>query len=62
MTFKKNHELGFVSTRKRKLAKQPISFKGFEGQLEELKKIPGWQDSLREFVDRLIDAGNIDGG
>lgn len=62
MTFKNNHELGFVSTRKRKLAKQPISFKGFEGQLEELKKVSGWQDSLREFVDKLIDAGNIDGG
>lgn len=62
MTFKKNHKLGFVSNRKRKLAKQPISFKGFEGQLEELKKIPRWQDSLREFVDKLIEAGNIDGG
>ncbi|MCV3215970.1 hypothetical protein OGM63_21080 [Plectonema radiosum NIES-515] len=62
MTFKKNHQLGFVSTRKRKLAKQPISFKGFEGQLEELRKIDGWQESLREVVDRLIDAANIDGG
>jgi hypothetical protein len=36
------------------LGKQPISFKGFEGQLEELKNFDGWQDTLREFVDRLI--------
>ena len=62
MRFEKNNQLGFVSTRKRKLAKQPISFKGFEGQLEELKKISGWQDALREVVDRLIESGNIDGG
>jgi hypothetical protein len=59
MRFEKNNQLGFTSDRTRKLAKQPISFKGFEGQLEELKKIPGWQDSLREFVDGLIEKSNI---
>jgi hypothetical protein len=59
MGFEKNNQLGFTSNRTRKLAKQPISFKGFEGQLEELKKIPGWQDSLREFVDGLIEKSNI---
>jgi hypothetical protein len=59
MRFEKNNQLGFTSDRARKLGKQPISFKGFEGQLEELKKIPGWQDSLREFVDGLIEKSNI---
>jgi hypothetical protein len=55
MTFKRNHQLGFVTTRERKLAKIAISLKPFEGQAEQLKKIPGWQDSLREYIDRLIE-------
>jgi hypothetical protein len=55
MRFEKNNQLGFTSDRTRKLAKQPISFKGFEGQLEELKKIAGWQDIFRDFVDKLIE-------
>lgn len=54
MRFEKNNKLGFVTVRQRKLEKQPISFKGYEGQLLELKKIPGWQDALRDFVDTLI--------
>lgn len=58
MRFEKNNQLGFTSNRTRKLAKQPISFKGFEGQLEELRNINGWQDVLREFVDRLISESN----
>lgn len=55
MKFQKNHKLGFVSTKTRKLAKQPISFKGYEGQLEELKKIPDWQESFRNYVDRFLE-------
>lgn len=55
MKFQTNHKLGFVTKRERKLAKTAISFKPFEGQAEELKKIPGWQDSLREYIDRLIE-------
>jgi hypothetical protein len=58
MRFEKNNQLGFTSTRTRKLGKQPISFKGYEGQLEELRNIAGWQDVLREFVDRLIEESN----
>ena len=54
MPFEKYNQLGFTSDRTRKLAKQPISFKGYEGQLEELKNIVGWQDILRELVDGLI--------
>ncbi len=58
MRFEKNNQLGFTSSRTRKLSKQPISFKGFEGQLEELRNINGWQDVLREFVDKLISESN----
>jgi hypothetical protein len=55
MRFQKNNQLGFTTTRERKLEKQPISFKGYEGQLAELKKIPNWQETLREIVDKLIE-------
>lgn len=54
MKFKKDHKLGFVTTRERKLAKKAISIKPFEGQAEELKNISGWQDCLREYIDTLI--------
>jgi len=54
MRFQKNNEYGFTSKRERKLDKRPISFKGYEGQLDQLKAVPDWQERLRVFVDQLI--------
>lgn len=60
MRFKRNNEYGFTTSRIRKLTKNPISFKGYEGQIEKLKEISGWQDKLREYVDQLIKE-NLEG-
>lgn len=34
---------------------QPICFKGKLGQKEKLKIVPGWQERLKEYVDKLIE-------
>jgi len=60
MTFKKNHQFGFISSRERKLGKQPITFRGYEGQLESLRLVAGWQEALREYADKLIAEANIE--
>ncbi len=61
MRFQKNNKYGFVSNRERPLDSKPISFKGFEGQRDALKNIPGWQEQLREFVDQLIEKSGQTG-
>ena len=54
MPFQKNHKLGAKKILNQALDKHPISFKGYEGQKEKLKLVPGWQEKLRLYVDRLI--------
>jgi len=54
MPFQKDHEYRWHSDRNRPLEKQPICFKGWEGQKESLKSVPNWQERLREAVDRLV--------
>lgn len=55
MPFQKNHKLGAKKILSRPLDKQIIGFKGYDGQKEKLKRIPNWQDKLRNYVDHLIE-------
>jgi hypothetical protein len=55
MPFQKNHKLGAKKRFKRPLDQETIGFKGYEGQKENLKTVPDWQERLREFVDKLIE-------
>ena len=54
MPFKKGNKYGFTSSLLHKLDKEPICFKGYEGQKDKLKAIPNWQEKLRKYVDCLI--------
>jgi hypothetical protein len=54
MPFQKNHEYRWNSDQEKPLDKQPICFKGWNGQKEKLKAIPNWQNKLRSFVDTLL--------
>ncbi len=54
MPFHKNHKYRWESNQDKALDKAPICFKGWEGQKEQIKTIPDWQERLREFVDKLI--------
>ena len=55
MPFEKNHKYRWTSNQAKPLDKQPICFKGWEGQKEKLKAVPDWQARLREFVDKLTE-------
>ena len=54
MPFQKNNKLGAKKILSRPLDKQVIGFRGYEGQKEKLKLVPGWQEKLRLYVDQLI--------
>jgi hypothetical protein len=54
MTFKKNHKLGAKKILKKPLDAQPICVRGYAGQKEALKAVPGWQERLRDYIDFLI--------
>lgn len=54
MPFQKGHKLGAKKQLERSLDKETIAFKGYEGQKEKLKAVPGWQERLRKFVDQLV--------
>jgi hypothetical protein len=54
MPFQKNHKYRWESNKERILDKNPICFKGYEGQKEKIKAVPDWQERLRKFVDELI--------
>lgn len=56
MVFRKNNKIGAQKFLKQPLDKLPISFRGYEGQHEALKKVPDWQEKLREYTQQLIDA------
>lgn len=57
MVFHKKHKLGFTSSQP--FDKDPVCFKVLPGVKDELKTIPGWQDKLREAVDKLIQENKI---
>lgn len=61
MPFRKNHKLGAQKILSRALDKQPITFKGYEGQKEALKSVPNWQERFREFAEMLINESKLDG-
>jgi hypothetical protein len=54
MTFKKNHKHGAKKIIEKPLDAQPICLRGYEGQKEALKAVPGWQERLRDYIDVLI--------
>jgi hypothetical protein len=54
MTFKKNHQFGAKKILKKPLDAQPICVRGYEGQKEALKAVPGWQERLREYCKTLL--------
>ena len=54
MPFQKNHEYRWEKQGDRALDKQPITFKGYEGQKLALFAIPNWQEKFRQFADKLI--------
>jgi hypothetical protein len=54
MTFRKNHKLGARKILDKPLDPQPICIRGYEGQKEALKAVPGWQERIREYIDVLI--------
>jgi len=56
MRFKKGDEYNAKKILPELLDKDPICFKGFEGQREAIKAIPGWQGKLRAIIARLIDS------
>ncbi len=60
MPFSKNHEYRWEKQGDRTLDKQPICFKGYEGQKLALLAIPNWQEKFRKFVDDLIKESEQD--
>ena len=59
MPFQKNNKLGALPYGDKPLDTKPVSFKPRLGQLEKLKKVPSWQEKLRDCIDTLIK--DIDG-
>lgn len=53
MPFKKNNQYRYTKKLQRPLGKM-IGFRGYEGQNEQLKAVPDWQEKLRLYVDKLI--------
>lgn len=54
MTYKKGNKHGAKKLIAQPLDADPICFKGFLGQKEELKQVDGWQDKFREYAAKLI--------
>jgi hypothetical protein len=54
MPFQKGNKLGAKKHHSRPLDEEVIAFRGYEGQKEQLKAVPDWQERLREFVDQLL--------
>ncbi|GET43962.1 hypothetical protein [Microseira wollei] len=53
MPFQKNNPHRYRKKLCRPLGKV-IGFRGYEGQTEQLKAVPDWQERLRLFVEQLI--------
>ncbi|MEQ9357319.1 hypothetical protein [Coleofasciculus chthonoplastes] len=58
MPFQKNNRFAAKRMLDKPLDKDPICFKGYEGQKEKLKSVPNWQEQIRQFVDELISGQN----
>lgn len=58
MPFQKKHKHGAKKILSRELDDQPICFKGWKGQKEKIKTVPGWQEQFRELAEQLISARN----
>ncbi|MBW4480607.1 MAG: hypothetical protein KME54_28140 [Tolypothrix brevis GSE-NOS-MK-07-07A] len=56
MTFKKNHKLGALPFNDEPFDTSPVCFKVKKGVKDKLKAVPGWQERLRETVDKLIES------
>ena len=58
MPFQKNHPWAAKKMLNKPLDKDPICFKGYEGQKEKLKTVPNWQERMRQFANELISEQN----
>jgi len=58
MPFQKNNRFVAKKILDKPLDKQPICFRGYEGQKDKLRSVPGWQEQMRQFVDQLISRQN----
>jgi hypothetical protein len=56
MRYEKGNKYGAKKILEAPLDKDPISFKGFLGQREALRRVPKWQDKFREYTEQLISA------
>ncbi|NEQ64126.1 MAG: hypothetical protein F6K21_01140 [Symploca sp. SIO2D2] len=61
MPFRKNNKIGAKKFLSKPLDAQPICFKGYQGQKEQLKTIPNWQERVRNFIDELIQESTQNG-
>lgn len=62
MPFQKGHKHRAKKFLERPLDKQPISFRGYEGQHAALKNVRNWQERLRSCVDKLIEEESLTTG
>jgi hypothetical protein len=61
MRFKKGDKYNAKKILSELLDKDPICFKGFQGQREAIKAIPGWQGRLRAIIAKWIkEEGEIE--
>lgn len=55
MPFQKGNKLGAKRTLKHSLDQTPLSFATWKGDRDRIKKIPDWQNKLRDYVRQLIE-------
>jgi hypothetical protein len=58
MPFQKNHKLGTQKILDKSRDKDPICFRGYEGQKAKLRSIPNWQERMRQFIDEITPDQN----
>jgi len=58
MPFQRNNQFAAKKMLNKPLDKDPICFKGYEGQKEKLKTVPNWQERMRQFANELISEQN----
>ena len=56
--FEKENPWRYTTNRKEPL-KAPLTIRLTEKQREQIKKVPGWQELLRNYIDKLIEE-NVD--
>ena len=52
--FKEGNTFGFTPAKSEERLDSPVTLKLTAEQRSKLKKMPGWQNKLREFIDQMI--------